>query len=155
MSRAQAHTRGGTLRASACIASAVLALAGCADPMRIESSMRGELATTLKLEGPIQMQIQMQGSTIRYEGTYISDELLERVQIGKATDEWLLAVLGKPDAEATLKDGSQIWRWTYRPVEQQASMVEMFSSSEKEPKLATRSVFVMLRAGVVQEKWKG
>ncbi|MFN0010631.1 MAG: hypothetical protein ACKVS8_03200 [Phycisphaerales bacterium] len=138
-----------------CALVAALALSGCSDTMRVETDMKGQLATTLKLDGPIQIQMQMQGPTIKYEGTYISDELLERVQIGKATDEWMIAVLGKPDAEATLKDGSQIWRWTYRPVEQQASVVEVFSKSEKEPKLATRSVFVTLRGGIVTEKWKG
>ncbi len=138
---------------SICVALAVLT--GCSDHMSLETRMHGELETALRLEGPIQMQVQMQGPTIRYEGTYISDELLGHVEIGKATDEWLLAVFGKPDAQAALKDGSEIWRWTYRPVEQTASIVEMFSSSEEEPKLATRSVFVMLRGGVVVEKWKG
>jgi hypothetical protein len=133
----------------------IATMPGCADHMSLETKMDGELATSLRLDGPIQMHVQMQGPTLRYEGTYISDELLEHVEIGKATDEWIVAVFGEPDAQSTLKDGSEIWRWTYRPVEQQASMVEMFSSSEKEPKLATRSVFVMLRHGVVVQKWKG
>lgn len=130
-------------------------LAGCSDHMKLETDMRGDLATTLKLDGPIQMSLQMQGPTIRYEGTYISDELLGHVEVGKTTGEWVLAVFGKPDAQTALKDGTEIWRWVYHPVEQQVSMVEMFSSSEKEPKLAAHSVFVMLRAGVVVEKWKG
>ncbi|MBL8745185.1 MAG: hypothetical protein JNK58_02390 [Phycisphaerae bacterium] len=104
---------------------------------------------------PIQLQVQVQGPTVRYEGTYISDELLERVVIGKATDEWVVAVFGEPDAQSKLRDGSQIWRWTYRPVEQKVSLVEVFGGSEKEPKFSTRSVFIMLRDGVVVEKWKG
>lgn len=115
--------------------------------------MKGDLATTIKLEGP--MQIQLQGPTIKYEGTYISDELLEQIEVSKATDDWILAVLGEPDARSNLRDGTEIWRWTYRPIEQQASIVELWSKSDEEPKLASRSVFVQLRSGVVVRKWKG
>lgn len=130
-------------------------LGGCSDHLSLDTNMHGELETALRLEGPIQMQVQMQGPTVRYEGTYISDELLEHVTVGEATDEWILAVFGEPDARSKLRNGSEIWRWTYRPVEQQTSMVEVFSSTEKEPKLATRSVFIMLRDAIVVEKWKG
>lgn len=128
---------------------------GCSDHMSLDSKLDGNLMTTMKLDGPIQMQVQMQGPTVRYEGTYISDELLDYVKVGTATAEWLVAVLGEPDAKTPLSDGAAIWRWTYRPVEQQTSLVQVFSSSEEEPKLATRSVFVTLRDGVVVEKWKG
>lgn len=133
----------------------IATMLGCADHLSLETKMDGELATSLRLDGPIEMQVQMQGPTIRYDGTYISDELLEHVEIGKATDEWILAVFGEPDARSQLKDGSEIWRWTYRPVEQQASVVEVFSGSEKEPKLATRSVFIEFRENIVVKKWKG
>lgn len=132
-----------------------LVLAGCSDHMKLDSSMEGKLETVIRADGPLQLQVQMQGPTIRYEGTYISDELLEYVKIGKSTDEWIVAVFGEPDARSVLKDGSEVWRWTYRPIEQQGSVVELFSKSEKDPKLATRTVFILLRAGVVTEKWKG
>ena len=138
---------------------------GCSDHMSLESKLDGDLKTsmqldgdlmtTMKLEGPINMQVQMQGPTIRYEGTYISDELFDHVKLNKATGEWLIAVLGQPNAMSELTDGTEIWRWTYRPVEQQTSLVQVFSSREEEPKLATRSVFVTLKDGVVVEKWKG
>ncbi len=133
------------------------ALSACVgkDPVRLESSLKGDLATTIKLEGPIQFQAQLQGPTIKYEGTYISDELLEQVEVSKTTSDWILAVFGKADAESPLKDGTEIWRWTYRPVEQQASMVELWTKTEKEPKLATRGVFIQFRDGVVVRKWKG
>lgn len=131
-------------------------LGGCSDHMALDGSLKGDLATTIKLDGPIvlQMQMQMQGPTVKYEGTYISDDLFAYVKVGEATDEWLTAVLGEPDAKSILQDATEIWRWTYRPVEQQSSMVEVFSESEKEPKLATRSVFVRIRARLVIEKWK-
>lgn len=137
------------------VALAGILLAGCANPTRLESDMHGDLKTTLVLDKPLQMNIQMQGPTVRYEGTYVSDELLERVQVGKTPSEWLIAVFGEPDAKHTMPDQSEIWRWTYRPIEQQTSMVELFSKSDKEPKLAARSVLVVLRGGVAVEKWKG
>ncbi|MBX3357414.1 MAG: hypothetical protein KF745_03205 [Phycisphaeraceae bacterium] len=119
----------------------------------LKTAVKADLNGTVRLEGPI--QIQMQGPVIRYEGIYISDELLDRVRIGETTDEWLLAVFGEPTSRTEMKDGSQIWRWTYGPTEQQASIVEVFGSTEKEPKLAVRSVFAHLRGGIVIEKWKG
>ncbi len=132
--------------------------AGCGDShMRMDgdlkTTMKADLNGAVKLEGPI--QIQMQGPTIRYEGTYISDELVERVKVGTTTDEWIMAVFGEPTFRAELRDGSQIWRWTYGPVAQQASVIEVFSTSEKEPKLAVRTVFVQVKGGVVVDKWKG
>jgi outer membrane protein assembly factor BamE (lipoprotein component of BamABCDE complex) len=137
-----------------------LAAAGCSDkPITMNGNMTGrldgQLNTALKLEGPMQIQMQVQGPVIRYEGTYISDELLEQVQDGKTTDDWVLAVFGEPNARADLRDGTTIWRWTYKPIEQQASVVEVFSKSEKEPKRATRTVFIQFRDAVAIKKWKG
>ncbi len=158
-------------RRSACIlgsASAMLAalcatLGGCADRIALDTnlngnlatSVNGQLATTVKVEGPLQLQMQIQGPTIKYEGTNISDELFGIIKVGVTADDWLLAVFGEPDARSTLRDGSEIWRWTYRPIEQQGSMVQVFNKTEKEPQLATRNVFLQLRAKVVVEKWKG
>lgn len=136
---------------------------GCADRMALDgnlngnvaTSLDGQLATTVKVEGPLQLQVQIQGPTIKYEGTNISDELFGIIKVGVTADDWLLAVFGEPDARSTLRDGSEIWRWTYRPVEQQGSMVQVFNKTEKEPQLATRNVFVQLRNRLVIEKWKG
>lgn len=142
----------------------VAALAGCVEnPMTmngnfkgdLNGTLKGDLVTTVRLAEPIQLQMQMQGPTIRYEGTYISDELVERIQVGKTTDDWIVAVLGEPTAKAELRDGTEVWRWVYRPVTQEASVIEVFAKDEKEPKLATRVVFVQLRGGVVIDKWKG
>lgn len=139
-----------------CVAILVMAIAGCgSEPMRMEGRVDGEVVTTVKLEGPVQLQAQLQGPTIKYDGTYVSDELFEEIEVSKTGGDWIVAVLGKPDARAELKDGSEIWRWTYKPVEQQSSIVELWSKSEKEPKLATRTVFVQVRDDVVVRKWKG
>lgn len=117
--------------------------------------MRGDLSGAIRLEGPIQIQAQIQGPTIKYEGTYISDELLDEVLLSKTTGDWILAVLGEPDVKSPLRDGTEIWRWTYRPVEQQVSIVEIWGSTDKDPKLATRTVFIQLKDDQVIRKWKG
>jgi len=122
---------------------------------RLETRLDGQVATTVKIEGPMQIQLQMQGPTVRYEGTYISDELLERIEEGRTTDDWVIAVFGEPTARATLRNGTEIWRWIYRPTVQESAIFEVFSKSEKEPKLATHSVFVQIADGIVAKKWKG
>lgn len=128
-------------------------LGACSDHMQMDSNLNGTMATSLKLEGPIEMRLQ--GPTVRYEGTYVSDELFALVKAGETTDDWLIAVFGEPDARAELRDGTSIWRWTYRPTEQTASVIEVFGGEEKEPKLSTRSVFCQIRARLVVGKWKG
>lgn len=139
-------------------AASIAMLPACSQPMELKSDMKGRLEgdMALKLDGPIQMNMQLQGPTIRYEGTNISDELLERVNVNKTTGEWVEAVFGPPSAKTPLSDGTEIWRWTYKPIAQEVSVVSLFGGgSEKEPKLATRTVFVQLRDGVVIDKWKG
>lgn len=134
------------------------ALTACSSPVELKSDMKGRLEgdMALKLEGPIQMNMQLQGPTIKYEGTNISDELLERVNAGKTTGEWVEAVFGEPSKKTPLSDGTEIWRWTYKPVAQEVSVVSLFGGgSEKEPKLASRTVYVQLRDGIVVDKWKG
>lgn len=156
-----------------CVVAAVgcATIGGCSDkPVTLNSNLNGaletkvngEVTTSLKVEGPMQIQMQLQGPTIKYEGTYISDELLELVQVGKTGDDWVLAVFGEPNARGELRDGTQIWRWTYKPVQQQTDMIEMFSlfgggkdDEKKEPRLATRTVFLQLSNQVVIQKWKG
>lgn len=104
--------------------------------------------------GPITVNVV--GPSVRYEGVQISDDLLDRVKTDRTTDDWVLAVFGEPTGRGTLRDGTEIWKWVYRPVQQQTAIVEVFGGGDrKEPKLATQSVFLRLRDGVVIEKWKG
>lgn len=128
---------------------AAAALAGACG----ESTMHraGDLKTTLAFSGPI--QIHMRGPTIKYEGVYISDALFERVELGKTCVDWLLAVLGEPTKRAPLEDGSAIRKWSYRPVEQEASLVQILSGGDGEPSLHPVTVLVHLRDGVGIEKW--
>jgi hypothetical protein len=121
----------------------------------LTTNLTGQLGTSLRLEGPMTIQVQVQGAGIKYEGTYISDELFDHVKLNEATDDWVLAVFGPPSARTPLRDGTEIWRWVYRPTSQESPIFEVFNKSEKEPKLATRAVFVQFRNQVVIKKWKG
>ncbi len=126
----------------------VAALAGCGES-------RMTMDSTLRLDGPMQIQMEMRGPTIRYEGVYISDKLLERVDVGKTTTDWLIAVFGEPTHKATLRDSTEIWKWSYRPLEQEGSVVSVFGGGSKdEPKQQPSTAFVRIRAELVIEKWR-
>lgn len=137
-----------------------LVLAGCGESHMtmdgsLKTEMKGELNSTLRLEGPMQIQMEMRGPTIRYEGVYISDKLLERVDVGKTTTDWLIAVFGEPTHKATLRDSTEIWKWAYRPLEQEGSIVSVFGGGSKdEPKQQPSTAFVRIRADLVIEKWR-
>lgn len=122
----------------------------------MKGELKGDLTATLNMTEPLTIQMQMQGPTVKYEGTYISDELVDRIKVDKTTEDWILAVLGEPTAKADLRDGTVIWRWTYRPTVQESAIVEVFGSKDdKDPKLATSTTFVQFRNGIVIDKWKG
>lgn len=142
------------------IAAATLALGACSEAkMTMDGTMKGEMKGDLngafKLEGPIQIQMQMQGPSVKYEGTYVSEKLLDRVNVGETRSDWLVAVFGEPTGKAVLGDGSEIWKWSYRPLEAQGSVFSVFGSGAKdEPKLQQSTTFVRLNNGVVVEKWR-
>lgn len=143
---------GGVMAASAL-------LGGCGDSKMsmdadMNMSMKGDVATTLKMDGPMQIQMLMQGPTVKYEGVYISERLLERVKVDETGTDWLLAVFGEPTDKAPLRDGSEIWKWSYRPLEQTASVVSVFGGSKEEPALQPSTSFVRVQNGVVVEKWR-
>lgn len=154
-SRARASTR-----CAVGAGAAVLAFIGpgCGESrMTMDGTLRGEMKAdlngALRLEGPVQIQMEMRGPTVRYEGVFISERLLERVEVNKTSTDWLLAVLGEPTGRAELRDGTSIWKWSYRPLEQEASVISLFGSAKDEPALQPSTVFVRLRNDVVIEKW--
>jgi hypothetical protein len=135
---------------------AAAALTGCGESkMVLDGQMKGDMTAALKLEGPMQIQMQMQGPTIKYDGVYISDKLLDRVKIRETRGDWLLAVFGEPTGRAKLDNGSEIWKWSYRPMEQVGSLVSVFGGATKdEPKLQPSTAFVQLTDNIVVEKWR-
>jgi len=120
----------------------------------VRGELKGDLAGTFKLDGPMQIQMQMQGPTIKYEGTFISEKLFDRVKVGETESDWLLAVLGEPNFKTALANGHEIWRWTYRPMEQTGSVLSVFGGSKDEPTLQPSTSFIRLSGGTVVEKWR-
>ena len=153
-----ASVRGGVRRVAASAAVGMMSVVGgcLPSPMKLEQRLDGEIKTTLKLEGPVQIQMQMQGPTIKYDGTFISERLFDRVNVNETRTDWILAVLGEPSSRAELDNGTTIWKWSYRPLEQEASLFSVFGGGSKdEPKLQTSTTFLRIdRGGLVLEKWR-
>ncbi|MBL9118771.1 MAG: hypothetical protein JNL80_02515 [Phycisphaerae bacterium] len=129
-----------------------LCLAACGESrMTLDGDMaiRGEL----NLQGPIRMEIS--GPSINYSGTYVSEALFDHIDAGETKADWILAVLGEPDARTGLNDGTEIWRWAYQPNREQLAAVTVWSTGEKEePRVRQSLTFVQLRDGVVLDKWR-
>lgn len=118
----------------------------------MRGELKGDMVATLKLDGPIQMQLQ--GPSVKYDGVFVSEKLLERVKLGETRTDWLRAVLGEPTAKAPLDDGSEIWKWSYRPLEQQGSLFSVFGGSKDEPVPQPTTSFLRIKDGIVIEKWR-
>lgn len=133
--------------------------------MRLDGDMKLDSAVTMagdmkldgamRIEGPIQVQMSMQGPRVEYSGVYISEKLLDRVNTGKTTTDWLLAVFGEPTSRAALNDGSEIWKWAYVPLFEEKPMFAMLNTGGKdEPTVTQSTTFVQVRDGVVIETWR-
>jgi len=158
MMLAKPQTAGTVLVVGLCLT--VMPLAGCGENKlvldgQMKGEMRGELQTTLKLDGPMTIQMQMQGPTVKYDGVYISEKLFDRVKVGETRADWLLAVFGEPTGKGPLENGDEIWKWAYRPLEQTTSVLSVFGGGTKdEPSLQPATAFVRLKDGAVVEKWR-
>lgn len=138
----------------------ILGLASCGDSsMKMDGNvtmagkMDGNLNGSMRLEGPI--QIQMAGPSVTYEGTYVSQPMFDRVKVGVTTGEWLLAVFGPTSAQTPLSTGTELWRWTCQPASEQISFLTVLSvGGDKEPSMRRSLAIVELRDGVVIDKWR-
>lgn len=90
---------------------------------------------------------------VEYEGTWVGEELLDHVDVKETRADWVLAVFGKPDARAELGDGSEIWRWTYRP--KGAQPMPTLLGGRERPVPGPVTSFVRVKDGVVVEKGRG
>ncbi len=114
-----------------------------------------KLEGSFRLDGPVEITMNMTGPSTKYTGTYVSEKLLERVRLNSTRADWLVAVFGEPDVQAKLDDGTEIWRWSYLPLEQQGAIVDVFSTGGKDEPTVKQSVTVIqLRDGVVIDKWR-
>ena len=121
--------------------------------MKLETKM--ELDGSFRLEGPVEITMNMTGPSVKYTGTYVSEKLLERVRLNSTRADWVVAVFGTPDVLSKLDDGTEIWRWSYLPLEQQGAIVDVFSTGGKDEPAVKQSVTVIqMRDGVVIDKWR-
>ncbi len=111
--------------------------------------------TDSTLHGDMKLEMHIQGPTIKYDGVFVSEKLFDRVKEGKTGTDWLIAVLGEPTSKAELRDGSEIWKWSYRPLEQGVSVVTLFGGGSKDqPQPQPSSAFVRIQGATVVEKWR-
>lgn len=113
--------------------------------------IKGEVPIVLK--GPI--VVQLQGPSVEYTGTYVSDALMERVQLGSTTSEWIRAVIGEPDSTAKMADGSEIWKWVYRPKGSQFMLLSLPGQEKQSPTPQPITAYVRVKDDVVVDKWRG
>jgi hypothetical protein len=136
----------------------LLALSGCGETTlksdsRIDMRMSEPMRIEIAMAEPIKVDVNIQGPAIVYEGTFVSEELMEQVDVDKTTAEWVLAVVGEPDQRNAVSDGSEIWRWAYRPTRQQGSFVNFLGGDDPQPHHIL--AYVRVRNGIVIEKWRG
>ena len=129
-------------------------LSACSDHLAMEMkgdmNLNGQMA--VKIEGPIEMKVD--GPTIHYKGTYVSDKALAEVVEGRTTGEWVVAVFGEPDVRVKLSDGSEIWKWQYRPTEETAMAFSLFGGDKDKPRTPQMLAFVQIRDGIVIHKFR-
>lgn len=132
------------------LGAAALAVGGCSmpDPMRLETAMR--------LDGPITMNMKMEGPTIEYSGTYVSEAMYDAVEETETRLEWVLAAFGEPDRRAQTDTGGDLLVWDYRAAGVQGSAVQV-TSIGKDDNATPPSMTVVLEVvqGTVIRKWRG
>ncbi len=135
-----------TTRVAPVFITMLASIAGCetSEPLRMEAA--------LDLKGPI--TIQVQGPSVRYEGTYVSEALFDVVKEGETSESWIIAAFGEPDRVSDLEDGTMLLVWEYNLTEVEGSGLNIVDfGGEKHPAKLTTMVHV--RDGVVLQKWRG
>jgi hypothetical protein len=125
------------------------------DALRIDEVVPISIATPvpIALSGPI--TINLQGPSVDYQGTYVSEALMERIHLGNTTSEWLLAVIGEPEFRTPMSDGTEIWKWVYRPASAQQPLVNLLGQDDQRPTPQPITAYVRLQDGIVVDKWRG
>ncbi len=134
-------------------------LAGCVDtskPMELRSDMSMKLDGAIRLEGPI--VIQMSAPETRYEGTFVSKELFDEIEVGATSRLWVVTVLGEPDRKTEMADGSELLVWGFKVgaiVGQMVNVLGIGGGGKDESRPATLTTVVRFKDGVAEAKWRG
>jgi hypothetical protein len=176
--------RGRRLALSVCAAGLAAAVSGCGIPLAPVTLAEGvvveepiEIAHPIELDAlridqtvPIVIQhpvpialpaemppitIQLQGPQVEHRGTYVSEALMQRIQIGITDAEWIVAVVGQPDSRHPMSDGTEIWKWVYRPSASQQPLIDVLGTDDRRPDPQPITAYVRLREGIVVDKWRG
>lgn len=67
--------------------------------------------------------VRMQGPSVRYSGTFVSEPLFAEIQAGRTSAAWVLAAFSEPDRRAAAPEGGECWVWAYLLAAVQGSMV--------------------------------
>jgi hypothetical protein len=126
------------------------------DALRIDETVPIAIAqpVPIALTGPI--TIKLEGPSVDYEGVYVSEALMERIALNQTDSEWLLAVVGEPTSRHPMKDGTEIWKWVYRPRGTQLQMLDLLGQGQEDkPDPQPITAYVRLKDGLVVDKWRG
>lgn len=137
------------------VAAMIAASCSAPNPLRLESDLN--MNGSMSLEGPITMNMKMEGPSMKYEGTYISPELFEAVEVKNTTAEWALAAFGEPDARGQTAQGGEYWVWRYRAASVNLSPVKIMNVGGDDEEEAPPSMTVVLEVvnGTIVGKWRG
>lgn len=131
-------------------AGSVMALAGCSapDPMRLDS--------TLRLDGPVSINMKMEGPASRYTGTFVSEALFDAVEVKETRIEWVLATFGAPDRRADTSTGGEYLVWDYRADTVQGHPLRLTGIGDDENQTpSSMTVTLEVVNGTVIRKWRG
>jgi len=87
-----------------------------------------------------------------HEGRRISQETLDRVQLGNS-EAYVLALLGEPTSRTPVESGRQVWKWAYRTVKRSEGSVLLLVSSDSRSE-DSGAVFVEFQDGAVARTWR-
>lgn len=122
--------------------------------LQVAASQPVQLNGQVSLDKPITVNIE--GLVVPYEGTFIPEPLIGQINENDST-EYVAAILGKPDFETQLGDGTLVWRWKYRPTAQQGSLFSVFGGSGKsdEPRPDHVTTIAIFKDNKLTKKWRG
>jgi outer membrane protein assembly factor BamE (lipoprotein component of BamABCDE complex) len=93
-------------------------------------------------------------STVKRDGSYVSDSTLNTIKAGETTQAWVLATLGEPSKKTEIEPGHELWKYEYKEKTSSDGYVFLvFGGSDS--KETAGKVFVELKDGVVTKSWRG